>query len=326
MSGKYHRLLLILSVILISFIIVPGGSADSSSDTKDYVKRVNDLNYPAMYSDYPELRTIQSQTISSLQGRNIIDKETKDYVDIIIKIINSFNEIHSLSRSDNPDNHENAVIKAESIRSDIESLEMYKEPREKYYPLLTKISLRKFFKNEAQYFSKKATDERNTNNRIKYELNSARAYKNIGDPKYAELSYRAEEERAKYEYDLTLIKASIKDSNEFLNYANSIANNGFFSSIELFGQGFQLEDSVTNAIQLSNYHEEILLKNQGEDLLKKIKIIKNEAAVSVIKYIIIITAIYLIICLYISWSITRWRNEIYNVDLGNDLLGGIMLE
>jgi len=325
MSDKNNKMMLILLFILIILLILPDASADSDSDTRDYVKRVNDLNYPALYSDYPELKTIQTQTISSLQGR-FLDKDSKNYVSIIIKIIDSFNEIYSLSKSDNPESHENALIKAESIKTDIESLENYKEPREKYYPLLTKISLRKFFKNEAEYFSKKATDERNTNNRIKYGLNEARAYKNIGDPKYAEISYRTEEEKAKYEYDLDLIKTSIKDSTNFLDHANSAVDNGFTSSTELFIQGFQLGGSITTAIQLSNYHGEAQLKIQGEELKEKIETIKSETAVSVIKYIIIIGIVYLIISLYISWSITRWKNEIYSVDLGNDLLEGIMLE
>lgn len=322
---KYNKIK-IISILL--FIIclsnISNAATDSSYSTVDYVRKVNDLNYPAMYSDYPELRTIQSQTVSSLQGRSM-DEETKNYVDIIIKIINSFNEIYSSSKSDSLEDHEEALTKAESIQSDIESLEGYKEPREKYYPLLTKISLRKFFKNEAQYFSKKATSE-NTNNRIKYELNEARVYKNIGDPKYAEISSRAQEDKAKYEYDLNLIDKSFKDSTNVLNSAPSSSDNGLISSIELFGQAYQSGDSITNAIKLSNYHEETRLINQGEGIKEKINIIKNDAAASVIKYILIILIIYLIISLYFSWAIKRWRDEIYNVDLGNDLLGGLILE
>jgi len=234
--------------------------------------------------------------------------------------------MYSSSKSDSLENHEKALTKAETIQSDIESLEGYKEPREKYYPLLTKISLRKFFKNEAQYFSKNAASERNTNNRIKYELNEARIYKNIGDPKYAEISSRAEEDKAKYEYDLNLIDTSIKDSTNFLNSAPSSIDNGFISSIELFGQAYQTGDSITNAIKLSNYHEETQLINQEEGIKEKINIIRNDAAASVIKYVFIIIIVYLIISLYFSWAIKRWRDEIYNVDLGNDLLGGLILE
>jgi len=318
------KIISILLFILICLSNISNASTDSNPSTVDYVRKVNDLNYPSMYSDYPELKTIQSQTVSSLQGRSM-DEETKKYVDIIIKIINSFNEIYSSSKSDSLENHETALTKAESIQVDIESLEGYKVPREKYYPLLTKISLRKFFKNEAQYFSKKATSERNTNNRIRYELNEARVYKNIADPKYAEISSRVEEDKAKYEYDLNLIDKSIEDSKNFLNYAPSTID-GFISSIELFGQAYQAGDSINNAIQLSNYHEETLLINQGEGIKEKINILKDNAAASVIKYIFLIIIIYLIISLYFYWAIKCWRDEIYNVDLGNDLLGGLILE
>lgn len=315
----------ILLFVLICLSNISNAATGSSSNTVDYVRNVNGLNYPAMYSDYPELRTIQSQTVSTLQGRSL-DEETKNYVDLIIKIINSFNEIYSSSKSDSLENHENALAKAESIQSDIESLEGYREPREKYYPLLTKISLRKFFKNEAQYFSKKAAIERNTNYKIRYELNEARIYKNIGDPKYAEISSRAEEDKAKYEYDLNLIDTSIKDSTNFLNSAPSSIDNSFISSIELFGQAYQTGDSINNAIKLSNYHGETQLINQEEGIKEEINVIKNNAAASVIKYIFIILSVYLIISLYFSWAIKRWRDEINNVDLGNDLLGGLILE
>jgi hypothetical protein len=325
MRYNKYKIISILLFILICLSNISNAATGSSSSTVDYVRKVNDLNYPAMYSDYPELRTIQSQTVSTLQGRSI-DEETKNYVDIIIKILNSFNEIYSSSKSDSLESHEKALTKAETIQSDIESLEGYKEPREKYYPLLTKISLRKFFKNEAQYFSKKAVNERNTNNKIKYELNEARIYKNIGDPKYAEISSRAEKDKAKYEYDLNLIDTSIKDSTNFLNSAPSGIDNGLIPSIELFGQAYQTGNSITNAIKLSNYHEETQLTNQGEGIKEKISIIKNDASASVIKYIFIILGVYLIISLYFSWAIKRWRDEINNVDLGNDLLEGLILE
>lgn len=315
----------ILLFILVCLSNISNAATDSSLSTVDYVRKVNDLNYPPMYSDYPELKTIQSQTVSSLQGRSL-DEETKIYTDLIIKIINSFNEIYSASKSDSLDSHEKALAKAETIQSDIEILESYKEPREKYYPLLTKISLRKFFKNEAQYFSNKAANERNTNNRIKYELNEARIYKNIGDPKYAEISSRADEDKAKYEYDLNLIDLSIKDSTNFLNSAPSGIDNGLFSSIKLFGQAYQSGDSINNALQLSNYHEETQLVNQEEGIKEKIILLKNSAATSVIKNVFIILLIYLLISLYFSLAIKRWRDEIYNVDLGNDLLGGLILE
>ncbi len=325
MCDRYHKTLLSLLLALISLTILANGATDCSLDTKEYVKKVNELNYPEMYGDYPELKTIQSQTVSSLQGRPCLDKETKNYVDIIVKIINTYNELYSLSESNIPENHESAITKAELIKPDIESLEIYKESREKYYPLLIKISLRKFYKNEAEYFENRVKNERNTNNKIKFSLNEARAYKNIGDPKYAEISYRAEAEKAAYDYDINLIKEAIQNSNDFLNYADSNVK-GFFTSIELFGKGFKLEESIIYANKLSIHHEEDQLKNLGDELTGKIQIIKKEAAASIIKYILIISVIYLIVSLYFSGSITRWKKEIDNVDLGNDLLEGLTLE
>ncbi len=317
--------MLSLLFALMSLVVFANGATDSSWSTKDYVKNVNDLNYPALYSNYPELKTVQSQTVSSLQGRPYLDQETKNYVDIIVKIISTFNELHSLSKSDILENHKNAIAKAESINSDIDALEFYKEPKEKYHPLLIKISLRKFYKNEAEYFENKARNERKTINGIEFRLNEARVYKNIGDPKYAEISYRAEAEKAAFDYDINLIKESIQNSNNFLNYADS-SDKGFFTSIELFVKGFKLEESITNANQLSARYEEDQLKNQGEELTWKIRLVKNEAASAVIKDMVIIYVIYLIVSLYFSWSIARWKKETYNADLGNDLLEGLTLE
>ncbi len=320
-----YKVLLSLLFALMSLAVFASGATDCSWSTKDNVKNVNDLNYPALYSDYPELKTVQSQTISSLQGRPCIDKETKNYVDIIVKVINTFNELYSSSKSDILENHKNAITKAELIKPEIDTLESYKEPREKYYPLLIKISLRKFYKNETEYLENKAKNERKTNNRIEFRLNEARVYKNIGDPNYAKISYRAEAEKAAYDYDINLIKESNQKSNDFLNYADS-SDKGFFTSIELFVKGFGLEESITYANQLSVHHEEDQLKSQGEELIRKIGLVKNDAASVVIKYIAIITLIYLIVSLYFSWSITRWKKEMYNADLGNDLLEGLTLE
>jgi len=321
MFEGYSRILLSLLLVSVSLSII----ADGAADTKEYVKKVNDLNFPAMYGAYPEIKTIQSQTLTSLQGLPVINSETQTYVDIIVKMITSFNDTYSLSQSDIPENHENAILKAESIGSDIEGLEKYKEPREKYYPILTKISIRRFYKNEAEYFEK-AKIKQNTKNSIKSSLIEARAYKNMGDPKYAVISYRAEELKAEYERDIKSIKDSIQESNDFITKKNTFDSEDFFNSINVFVRGFELEDSINNAIRLSKNHGETELKNQGDELLEKIGILKDQAAASVIKYLIIICAIYSIISLYVSWSISRWKNEEYNVNLGNELLEGLILE
>lgn len=94
----------------------------------------------------------------------------------------------------------------------------------------------------------------------------------------------------------------------------------------MFGKGFQLEDGINNAIQISSKHEEIELKNKGEELIEKIRVIKKENAALVIKYLVFISLIYLIVSLYFSWSIARWKKEAHNADLGNDLLEGFILE
>ncbi|MBU4221532.1 MAG: hypothetical protein KKA10_07920, partial [Euryarchaeota archaeon] len=211
------------------------------------------------------------------------------------------------------------------LYAEIERLEKYKEPQEKFYPLLTKISIRKFFKEQSEYFANKANNEKKTYTKIKYLLNEARAYKNTGDPKYAEISYRAEELKSEYDRDINLIKGSIQESTGFITDAGS-TEEGFFSSIELFARGFHIENDLSHANQLSDSHQETQLKTQGEEQMYNVRSMKNNAAASVIKYIIILTIIYLAITLYFSWSITRWKDEINNVDSGNDLLEGLILD
>lgn len=299
-------------------------AAVSCSDSNDCGEKLKALSNLAIYGDYPELKTIQSQSLSTLQAKTF-DQNTKEYVGIIITILDSFGKIHTLSTSDSLENHETAIIQAESLVADIEHLENYQEQKEKFYPLLAKISIRKFFRYQAEYFANKANSEKRTYTKIKYFLNEARAYKNTGDPKYAEISYRAEELKSEYDRDINLIKGSIQDSTGFITDAGR-TKDGFFSSIELFSRGFQIENDVSHANQLSDFHQETQFKAQGEEHIQKIRLIKNDAAASVIKYIILIIIIYLVITLYISWSITRWKDEVNNVDSGNDLLEGLVLE
>lgn len=321
--NEWYRLGLI-SIFLILICLTNQAAALSCSDSNDCGEKLKALSNLAIYGDYPELKTIQSQTLSTLQARTF-DKNTREYVEIILTILDSFGKIHTLSTSDSPENHENAIVQAEALIMDIEHLEAYQEPREKFYPLLAKISIRKFFNKQSEYFANKANSEKNTNAKIKYFLNEARAYKNTGDPKYAEISYRAEELKSEYYRDINLIKGPIQDSIGFIADAGS-TDEGFFSSIELFGRGFQIENDISLANKLSDFHQEIQLKTQGEEHIQKIRRIKNDVAASVIKTIIFIIIIYLAFALYISYSITRWKDEIYNVDSGNDLLEGLILE
>ena len=321
--NEWYRLVLI-SIFLILISQTNQAAALSCSDSNDCGEKLKALSNLAIYGDYPELKTIQSQTLSTLQAKTF-DKNTKEYVGIIITILDSFGKIHTLSTSDSLENHENAIVQAEALITDIERLDAYQEPREKFYPLLAKISIRKFFNKQSEYFANKANSEKNTNTKIKYLLNEARAYKNTGDPKYAEISYRAEELKSEYDRDINLVKRPIQDSIGFIADAGS-TDESFFSSIELFGRGFQIENDISLANKLSDSHQEIQLKTQGEEQIQKIRRIKNDAAASVIKTIIFLIIIYLAITLYISYSITRWKDEIYNVDSGNDLLEGLILE
>lgn len=321
--NEWYRSVLIC-IFLINISQANQAAALSCSDSNDCGEKLKALSNLAIYSDYPELKTIQSQTLSTLQAKTF-DRNTNEYVEIIITILDSFGKIHTLSASDSLENHENAIIQAEALTTDIERLEAYQEPREKFYPLLAKISIRKFFNKQSEYFANKANSEKNTNTKIKYLLNEARAYKNTGDPKYAEISYRAEELKSEYDRDINLIKGSTQESIGFIAGAGS-TDESFFSSIELFGRGFQIENDISLANKLSDSHQEIQLKTQGEEQIQKIRRIKNDSAASVIKTIIFLIIIYLAITLYISYSITRWKDEIYNVDSGNDLLEGLILE
>lgn len=319
MMGTYRKILTLL--LITTIFIVQVNAADAyCSDTKEYVKKVHDLNID---SKYPELNTIKIQIKSSLQGK-CLNKETKDYVNLFVKISNSFGEVHSLSKSDIPEKHGSAIVKAESIWVDIDKLEKYDEAKEKYYPLLIRLSLRNFFKDEAEYFSNKEKNENKTVNKIEFSINEGIAYKNIGDPKYAEISYRADEMKSSYEYDVKLITGALKESNSFIKTASKTKD--FSSSIVFFVNGYQYEESLTNAIQLSDNHGESQYKSQAETLIEKIGVIKQEASGVVLKNMAILCLIYLIGTIYMSWSITRWKDELYNVDLGDNLLGGLILE
>lgn len=313
--------LLFASTLLCNFAL--------ADDNDIYVTKIYECNFPNLFDDFSELSLIQTHTLLSIQGKPL-DTETKEYVNIIVEILTTFNEVNTLSQSETPESHIEALKKAGEIETQIDELKKYDVPNERGYPLLFSIATSRYFKNEAAYFQEVAGKEKNSALRIQYLENSAIAYRNAGNFElYSELSYTADEEKQIYEKDMDIASESLQTANTFLSDSGKSRDSysilDFFIQINKFSTGNTVKEKMKTAILLHRKHSVTQLTDTI-DIYNKIFYLNIETFTKIMQYLLIISLIYATFSIYFLFSIRNWVYDMENADLGNKLLEGLSIE
>lgn len=300
----------------------------SASDTDEYVNKLHKANFVDLFNEYGELKLVRTQTMTSIQGKNL-DDNTKNYIDIIVNVLTSFNSVNTLSHSDNPDNHITALENAMVIQTKIRELNNYNDPVDRGYPLLMSLAIKRYFQKEGVYFQNLATKEHNTARKVAYLENSAAAFQNAGDlPRYNELSYTAEIEKQRYDSDIKTATESIAVVNDFIQ--NHVSPDSVYSISDLFMQINQFADGnvakKNNEIAISiytNHNTDQLITAQNTRI--RIEDMTHAVFNKVIQYLLMVGLLYTLILSYILFFLTNWSNDVKNADFGNELLEGISI-
>ena len=319
---------IIYTFLICSMLVCHTTTIASASDTDEYVNKLHKANFVDLFNEYGELKLVRTQTMTSIQGKNL-DENTKNYVDIIVNVLNSFNSVNTLSHSDNPDSHITALENAVVIQTKIRELKNYNDPVDKGYPLLMSLAIKRYFQEEGVYFQNLATKEYNTARKVTYLENSAAAFQNAGDlPRYNELSYTAEIEKQRYDSDMKTATESIAVVNDFIQ--NHVSPDSVYSISDFFMQINQFADG--NVAKKNNEIAISIYTNHNTDQLMTaqntfIRIEDQTHAVfnKVIQYLLMVGLLYTLILSYILFILTNWSNDVKNADFGNELLEGISI-
>ncbi len=319
---------IIFTLLIYSMLICHTTTIASASDTDKYVNKLHKANFVDLFNEYGELKLVRTQTMTSIQGKNL-DVNTKNYIDIIVNVLNNFNSVNTLSHSDNPDSHITALENAVVIQTKIRELNNYNDPVDRGYPLLMSLAIKRYFQKEGVYFQNLAAKEDNTARKVKYLENSAAAFQNAGDlPRYNELSYTAEIEKQRYDSDIKTATESIAVVNDFIQ--NHVSPDSVYSISDLFMQINQFADGnvakKNNEIAISiytNHNTDQLITAQNT--LIRIEDLTHAVFNKVIQYLLMVGLLYTLILSYILFFLTNWSNDVKNADFGNELLEGISI-
>lgn len=317
-----------VKILLIAIcIIILSSTGATASDTDIYVKKIYNADFPDLFEQYNEYKLIHTQTLSSIQGVTKLNQNTKNYVDIIVEILNICDEMNTLSISDNPDSHVTALEKASTIGPKINKLKSYESADKKGYPLLMNLALTRYYQTEATYFQELAGNEANTQLRIKYLDNSAIAYKNAGNLKlYSELSYTAKEEKQTYNSDMKIASELISNARDVLNYQpQPYSISDFIYQTNTFIDGSESKVDVHYVIDIHKKHgtEDV---GSMVGMYNQLFGITMESFMKTTHYIAVFSILYIIVSLYMLYSITKWTTDMTNADYGNELLGGLEID
>jgi hypothetical protein len=253
-----------------------------------------------------------------MEGREVT-QSTKAWVDMLLGIINEFDQLVELSASALPADHQEALSIAEQISSAITLLDQYDTAKEQGLPMLVSFALERFYRGEGAFFEALARSEEETKVKIEYQQLSARSYEQGGIYTVSDAS-RMEFESRRDEWIYT---RDMERAADFIAAARAHLTQARNPPAGLIGAAFieihHAKDSFEQAQRLYAKHNDPELDNLRV-LEAEITSVYQRLMLETLKVI----ALYLLIiaCFAgILWlDFTRWDGDLHDKRLGEELI------
>ncbi len=275
-----------------------------------------------VFGAYEELYLAKTKTQALLQGMEgrEVTQTTKAWVDVLLGIIDAFDQLVELSASALPADHQAALTVAEQISSAITVLDQYDTAKEQGLPMLVSFALERFYRGEGAFFEGLARSEEETKVKIEYQQLSARSYEQGGVYTVSDAS-RMEFESRRDEWIYTRDMARAAD---FIAAARAHLTRARNPPAGLIGAAFieihHAKDTFEQAQRLYAKHKDPELDNlQGFN--SEITTVYQQLMLETLK----VVALYLLIiaCFAgILWlDFARWDGDLHDTRLGEELIG-----
>lgn len=322
------RSLATLMTLLLTLIIFTTLSFSTPVVGSDELKRelledIISVDKPELFGEYGELDIAKAKMQAVIQGMegSEVTRNTKEWVDIFLGIIDDFEGIAHLNESSVPSDHVGAIETADRINTSINTLSGH-EIAEAEIPMLTELALKQFYRREGKFFEDIARDEEETREKIEYEKISSISYKKGGIYTISDASRMEFESRR----DEWVYKREMKKASEYINASMSHLDNArnpssdFFGAAAAFREIIKAGDSFDEAKKIYEEHKDKELEN--------VKGIENEIRnvyYSLMRDMLKDVAIYLfflsIFTAIIWWDFRRWGDALDDTMLGEELIG-----
>ena len=313
---KFTAVLLI--VILISGFIMP---ALANESRKKYL--VETTQDKSVTSNYEEIKQLKETTLISLEvmSPSEVTATTKEWVKIVWGIIDTFNELQTLSAGSNLSDHISAVSKAQAMKSDINRLGGYSQANENAIPILPEITISRFFNDKGGFFENKATEENSTKSRIECLEQSKIAYHEAGKiSDSSRLDYEAKMLSMKYNLDMEVANSEMTSSEDYLSKAElCMDSSDFLTVISGFMDGKKASEYIGNALKIYKRHEDEK-EDYAISIKERVDAVNAEFGKKIGGYFATIAAIFILLAVYVLRSVGRWIETMKDTKLGDELI------
>ncbi len=307
---------LILTVIIFNTLSFSTPAAGSDELKGELLEEIISVDKPELFDDYSELYLAKAKMQAVIQGMEgwEVTESTKEWVDIILGIIDDFEAMTNLSKSAVPSDHIEAIEIADNV--DINALSRYDISE---IAMLTELALERFYRSEGKFFEDISRNEKETTLKIEYEKISSLSYKKGGIYTLSDAS-RLEFESRRDEW---IYKRDMRKASEFIGDASSHLDKARNPSSEIVGAAFmdilKAKDSFEKAKKIYEKHEDKELE-KVKGIESEIKSVYHRLMLDMLK----VVAIYLLILSFftaIIWmDFKRWGEELDDTRLGEELI------
>jgi len=312
---------LMLTAIMFSTLSFSTPAAGSDELKRELLEDIISADKPELFDDYEELYLAKAKTQAVIQGMEGKDVTwgTKEWVDILLGIIDDFEGIAYLSESSVPSDHIEAIEIADGINLSINALSGYNAAEDNEIPMLSEHALERFYRGEGEFFENLSRNEKETKVKIEYENISSISYKKggiytISDASRMEFASRRDE---------WIYKRDMEKASEFIGEASSYLEKARNPTSEIFGAAFM------EIIKARDFFEKAkkIYENHEDKELEKVKGIESEIddtykdlMLKIIKKIAIYLLILSLFTAIIWKDFKRWGEELDDTRLGEELI------
>jgi len=305
-----------ITLLLFQSLFFSTPAAGSDELKREILEDILSVDKPELFDDYGELYLAKAKTQAVIQGMEGEDvtMNTKEWVDILLGIIDDFEGMADLSKSSVPSDHVEAIEIADNM--DINALSGYDISE---IPMLAELALKRFYRSEGKFFEDISRNEKETKEKIEYEKISSISYKKGGIYTLSDASRMEFESRRDewvYKRDMERASECISEAKRHLDNAKKLSS-GFFGAD--FMEIIKARDSFEKAKKIYEKHKDKELENV-KGIENEIKSVYHRLMLDTLK----VVAIYLLILSFfttIIWmDFRRWGEELDDTKLGEELI------
>ncbi|MDI6730301.1 MAG: hypothetical protein QMD06_02010 [Candidatus Altarchaeum sp.] len=292
------------------------------SAENDTLNDLRNLNLEAGVT-YPEVNDIKQNVLIMLyttkrknltHDMEIFASETKFF---LVK----FNEIYLSDKRGDLNAKEQAINDCVNLRAVIPKNPKYIE--EIYAVESANNLINKFIYDDALFFENQGNNENVTKKKISYYKNATYAYSLCGEVVLStSLKVSIDETEKRYSKDMTKANELVKNGLSELNLINitNVADMSMSEKIDAIVKFGSARGKFSDASAIYKSHNEYELTNdckeKTDEIDKIIPILQHDT----LGFLFLVSLAFFLVVTYLFLRITEWKNAMYDVSLGNEIL------